>query len=203
VGLGQAAAIDGNYREALGFYLKALDALPKVNEAVFQKLRAGREFQIGTAYQGLAGEFPGEASRYLAAAEQAYRKAIELYPEYEDPRLNLAAILIGEGRLAEAIDQCTFVIQRNPQSVSAHINLGNAYYARHQFDAAMTAYRKALDLDPQNAGAMASIAAILAQSGHVDEAISLLHQALKIDPNNALARRNLAAAMAISAQTRP
>jgi len=203
VGVGQCAAIAGDYPRALEMYLKALDSTRVSNEPVFQRLRAGREFQVGTAYQSLAGEFPARAAEYFSQAEQAYLSAIELYPEYEDPRTNLASILVTERRYAEAIQQCQAVLEENPESFSARMNMGNAYYARGELDLALPQYRQALALEPDNANAMASIGAILAQQGQVDQGIAMLREALKIDPNNPLSQQDLLAALSKASQSKP
>jgi tetratricopeptide (TPR) repeat protein len=179
-------------------YQKAIDASPVSSEPVIRHAEAGYEFQLGTAYEGLAGEFPSQAGQYLTNAEAAYRRAIELFPAYEIPRTNLAAMMVDQRRYSEAVEQCRAVLNENPESFSAHMNLGRAFYAQGQLDSALTEYQNALDLDPQSSNAMASIGGILAQTGQLDRGIAMLQEALKIDPNNTIARQNLLAAMAKS-----
>jgi tetratricopeptide (TPR) repeat protein len=196
VGLGQSFAIEGNFAAARDMYLKAIDATPASSEPVFQRLRAGREFQLGTAYQGLAGQSKGAATaqHYRLQAMRAYQRAIDLFPEYEDPRTNLAVLLIEENRIPEAIEQCEIVLGKDPESVSAHKNLGSAFYAQGRLDAAMGEYRRVLEIDPENADAMASVGAILAREGQIEAGIAMLKKALAIDPDNAVAKQNLLAA---------
>ena len=177
-------------------YQKAIDTSPVSGEPVIRHAQAGYEFQLGTAYEGLAGEFPTHAGQYLSKAEEAYRRAIELYPEYEIPRTNLAAMLVDQRRYAEAIDQCRAVLDENPESFSAHMNLGRVFYAQGQLDSVLAEYQIALELDPQSSNAMASVGGILWQSGQIDRGIEMLQEAIKIDPGNAIARQNLLAAMA-------
>jgi tetratricopeptide (TPR) repeat protein len=205
VGLGQCFAIEGNFAAARDMYLKAIAATPDSPEPVFQRLRAGKEFQLGTAYQGLSRQATSAvmARQYRLAATQAYQRAIDLFPEYEDPRTNLAVLLIDENKLSEAIEQCQIVLNEDPESASAHTNLGKAFYAQGKLDAALAEYRRVLEFDPENADAMASVGAILAQQGHVDAGIAMLQNALTIDPHNATAMRNLLAAMNERARSRP
>ncbi|MGD0140467.1 MAG: tetratricopeptide repeat protein [Tepidisphaeraceae bacterium] len=188
VGLGQCFAMQGDFSTARDMYLKAIDATPVSSEPVFQRMLAGRYFQLGTAYQGLAGE-------YLAKAEESYRRAIDLFPEYEDARKNLAVVFIDQKRYPEAIEQCRAILEQNPESVSGHTNLGTAYYQQGRLDLALEEYQRVLELEPENVGALASAGAILAQQGQVDEGIEMLQKALKIDPNNAMAQQDLLAAM--------
>jgi len=202
VGLGQCFAMQGDFSTARDMYLKALDAAPVSSEPVFRKMLAGREFQLGTAYDGLAREFPAKSGEYLAKAEESYRRAIDLFPEYEDARKNLAVTFIDQKRYSEAIEQCHTILEQNPDSVSGHTNLGTAYYKQGRLDLALQEYQRVLELEPENAGAMASAGAILAQQGHVDAGIEMLQKALKIDPNNAMARQDLLAAMNERARAR-
>ncbi|MGD0388445.1 MAG: tetratricopeptide repeat protein [Tepidisphaeraceae bacterium] len=195
VGLGQCFAMQGDFSTARDMYLKALAATPVSSEPVFQRMLAGRYFQLGTAYQGLAGE-------YLAKAEESYRRAIDLFPEYEDARKNLALVFIDQKRYPEAIEQCQAILDQNPDSVSAHTNLGTAYYEQGRLDLALQEYQFVLELEPENVGALASSGAILAQQGHVDAGIEMLQKALKIDPNNAMAQQDLLAAMNARARAR-
>jgi tetratricopeptide (TPR) repeat protein len=195
VGLGQCFAMQGDFSTARDMYLKALAATPVSSEPVFQRMLAGRYFQLGTAYQGLGGE-------YLAKAEESYRRAIDLFPEYEDARKNLAVVFIDQERYPEAIEQCRIILAQNPDSVGGHTNLGTAYYEQGRLDLALQEYQRVLELEPENVGAMASAGAILAQQGHVDAGIEMLQRALKIDPNNAMARQDLLAAMNERARAR-
>jgi protein O-mannosyl-transferase len=205
VGLGQCFAIQGDYKSALEMYQKALRDTPESSEPVFQHMRAGREFQLGTAYQALAEQAanPALAHEYRRKAIDAYQSAIHLFPQYEDPRLNLAVVLADEKLFPQAIEQCRIVLNADPQSAAAHMNLGVAYYLHNQFDPALTQFRDVLDLEPKNPNAMANIGAILVQQRRVDDGIAILESALNIDPNNALAHRNLLAALKKLSQTRP
>jgi protein O-mannosyl-transferase len=196
IGLGECYVMEGDYFTARDLYQKAIDATPDSNEPVFRHNKAGEEFQLGTAYQSLIGEFPEKAAEYFSKAEGAYKRAIELFPEYESAHTNLASMLVDQRRYSEAIQQCRAVVAENPESISAHMNMGRAFYAEGQLDSALTEYRSALEFEPGNANAMASVGSILARQGQIDRGIAMLDEALKIDPHNAIALQSLAAAMA-------
>jgi tetratricopeptide (TPR) repeat protein len=197
VGLGQCFAREGDFETARDMYLKAIALVPGSDEPVFRRMLAGREFELGTAYEGLTREFPTMVADYRADALGAYRRAIELYPEYEDPRVNLSMLLHDAGRDEEAIEQCRAILAYDPESVAAHTNLGQIFYFEGKLDESLAEYRAVLKIDGENVGAMASAAAILAQQGQVDEAIDMLKKAHAIDPENALVNQDLAAAMAM------
>jgi tetratricopeptide (TPR) repeat protein len=195
VGLGQCFAAQGDYQTARDMYLKALAKTPYSSETVLRRLRAGNEFHLGTAYQALAAHAPNPAlaHEYRLQAIDAYQQAIHLFPQYEDPRLNLAGVLIDEGRIPEAIDQCQFILNNDPNDVATLNMLGTACYAQHRLDEAQAQFEKALRLDPQNVNALSTLAAVIAQRGQIDRAIELLNQALTVDPNSPLAHQYLLA----------
>ncbi len=198
VGLGQCFAIEGNYSTARDMYLKALDATPRSAETVFQRLRAAGNFNSARRTRGWPASRPATRPRpaqYRTQAMLAYRKAIQLFPEYEPPRTNLAVVLIQENQIPQAIEQCRIVLAEDPESVGAHTNLGKAFYAQGRLAEALAQYQRVLEIDPENVDAMASVGAILAQQGQLDAGIAILQKALIIDPDNAMAQRNLLAAL--------
>ncbi len=60
----------------------------------------------------------------LAGAERQYRKALSLYADYDDARVNLAGVLIARGERAEARANLEAVLARNPGHPTALANLG-------------------------------------------------------------------------------
>jgi protein O-mannosyl-transferase len=193
VGMGQCYAMANDYVTALQCYQKALAGTSNSPDEYSHQFRSGREFQVGTAYQGLAAEFPEKSAEYLSLAEATYRQAIADYPEYEDANDNLAIVLCDEKRYPEAIAQCNRCIELYPDSIDGYTNLGMVNFQAGQLDQALTAYQEVLKIDPENSQAMASIGGILAQMGKLDEAIEILRETLRVDPDNKLAQEDLAA----------
>jgi len=60
----------------------------------------------------------------LEGAEKSYREALDLYPEYDDARVNLAGTLIRRGELEEARSLIEDVLSRNQDHPVARSNLG-------------------------------------------------------------------------------
>lgn len=95
-------------------------------------------FQGGLAYSAL-----GERR----AAEDAYRKAVQLSPEHLKARYNLGILLIaGKGDLQEARSQFEWVVKREPNHAEAFFNLGRIAYREKDHDGALREYRRALEL---------------------------------------------------------
>ncbi|MDP2422839.1 MAG: hypothetical protein U1C46_03785 [Bacteroidales bacterium] len=60
-------------------------------------------FAVGTIYDQLKNSHPDDAANYLAKAEKAYMKSIELQSDYFDPIYNLGALYVNEA--AQIIDK--------------------------------------------------------------------------------------------------
>lgn len=58
----------------------------------------------------------------LEGAEEKYRKALGIYPEYDDAAVNLSALLIRKGKADEAIELLDGVLERRPDYASAREN---------------------------------------------------------------------------------
>jgi adenylate cyclase len=69
-----------------------------------------------------------------------------------------------------------------PDLPSLHNFLGSIYLTRKDYDRAMAAKRKAIELDPNNPNYLASTARALYYMGDYDEAISMIKQAMRLDP---------------------
>jgi tetratricopeptide (TPR) repeat protein len=195
VGVGHCYAHQGDFVRAREMYQKALDGLQTTDDPVSRHYRAGRLLELGTAYQGLATEFPGQSAQYLSQAEAAYRDAIDLFPEYEDLHGNLAIVLADEKKYADAVDECRRILELNPDSVGARINMGAIYFDQGRLPESLDAYRDVLNVEPNNTSALTSIGGILGMMGRYDEAIGYFQQVLRIDPNNQIAKRNLGIAL--------
>jgi TolB-like protein/Tfp pilus assembly protein PilF len=79
-----------------------------------------------------------------------------------------------------------------PKLPDAHIALGYCeYYGKQDYEAALTAFRRALTERPNDADAMAAIAYVLRRQGRFDDAIHSLENALERDPRNTNIAYNL------------
>ena len=176
-------------------YQKAVDATPVSSEPVIRHAEAGYEFQLGTAYEGLAGEFPARPANIFPKPRRRTAGPSNYFPHTKSrvrtwrPCWSISGDIPRRSSNAGRCSTKSRIVRR-------HMNLGRAFYAQGQLDSALTEYQSALDLDPQSSNAMASIGGILAQTGQIDRGIVMLQEALKIDPNNTIARQNLLAAMA-------
>lgn len=142
----------------MGEWAKAVDMLSKAVE--LDGSNAEFFFWLGSAYYA-QGDFRNDKEDFWHSG-QNFRQAIEM--GYSNPTsifmlgnslLHRGIFLISTNRDAEAtehlkaaITQYQSVIKQQPDASNAFLNLGLAYYSLKKFDDALTAIRKAIELEP-------------------------------------------------------
>src|SRR5262245_9693015 len=100
--------------------------------------------EIGPLYvQGVAARLAGRWS----AAESAFRRVTEGWPDTLDAWLELTWALASLGRLDEAIAAARRGVERGPESAAAHGNLANALLQSGRPEEALPPADRALELD--------------------------------------------------------
>ena len=132
-------------------------------------------------YLGLVNDQIGNK----AEAEKNYRKALELQPDLEESAVNLAAILVENGKYDEAASLMKTSIAKNPKSAALQVNLGMALSGKNDVDGASKAFEEAIKLEPNNGIHLVTYAGHLARNNKKDEALTKLKQAEKISANDA------------------
>ncbi|MGD8394141.1 MAG: tetratricopeptide repeat protein [Candidatus Eiseniibacteriota bacterium] len=114
-----------------------------------------------TLWRDVTRKSPGKARGYnnlglalaargrLAAAEKAYRRAIELDPDYVYARVNLGQLYGTTGRPEQALELFEEAVAIDPEHVAALNNLGTARWTLGDLAGAEAAYRQALAVAPQ------------------------------------------------------
>ena len=105
-------------------------------------------------------------------ARAAFRKAIELAPEWEVPHQALAGSLLYQEPkdLAAGQEHLEKAVVLAPDNVEVQIDLGDAYRLRNQLEEARQAYRQAIDLDPKSADPYLALGRVNTLLGNYDEA---------------------------------
>lgn len=106
-------------------------------------------------------------------AEQAYREAMRLAPDFVDPYLNLGVLLIDDGRGADAVALYRRAIQRGHADALLYFNLGVAYEDLGQPGQALDCYETSIHLAPEMADAHYNAARLHEQRGDARQAIRL------------------------------
>ena len=74
--------------------------------------------------------------------------------------------------------------EEHPEDKQVRIVLGNSYYDMGRFNAAVSWYQQALDLDPDNLNVRTDLGTAQLYQGKVSEAIETYQVCLKLDPNH-------------------
>lgn len=82
----------------------------------------------------------------LADAERCYRQLIAASPGYAEPHSRLGAVLMRQGKTAEAVAEIERAVALNPDMFAAYGNLAQAYMAAGQGERAAAAACRALEL---------------------------------------------------------
>jgi predicted Zn-dependent protease len=106
-----------------------------------------------------------------AAAEQAYREAIRLAPDYVDPYLNLGVILCDAGRCGDAVALYRQAIEHSPDEPLFHFNMAIALEDAQRIDEALASYERCMALSPDFADAHYNAARLHERLGHATKAI--------------------------------
>ena len=130
----------------------------------------------------------------LDAAEQGYRRAIELDPSYATALHWLGMFLQAtSGRLAEAVDSLEQAIELDPLSPPIIADVGLAHAFRENFDAAAMYCRRALSLDAHFHRPYWFLGLTSAWSGNFKAAEDALKKGLELCPGAAFRSRLLGA----------
>jgi len=157
--------------------------------------RAANNYGVALLRSGRASE----------AAKQ-FRAALQIDPDFAEPREHLGDALCQEGndllqsgRAAEAITCLSEALQIRPDLAEAHNDMGSALSALPgRTSEAIAQFEEAVRLKPAYAGAQNNLGNLLARAGRLDEAVPHFNEALRLDPNLAGAHTNLGIALAQS-----
>ncbi len=108
-----------------------------VNNSLVQNTGANEYFQ-----QGL--NFAAEQNR--ASAEAAFRRVIQIDPNFAEAYANLGSILANQNKLAEALPNFETAIRLKPNVPEFHYMLGQVLYAQNKKADAVASVKKARDL---------------------------------------------------------
>ena len=129
--------------------------------------------QAASAYDWYAHADDVEASD-PAAAEDAYRRAIELDPGLVEAHLNLGRLLHAGGAVREALDEYRAALDIGGDDAITWFNIGVASHDLGDADAAIRAYERALELSPRFSDARYNLASLHEERGDVSLALQHL-----------------------------
>jgi tetratricopeptide (TPR) repeat protein len=119
----------------------------------------------------------------IDAALSAYSRAIALAPSRLDFRLNRAIVLLDAGRAEQALGDAEYLRSQPKTDARILTVAGQIYRSAKNFDAAQTAFRRALELEPERATALLGLGELLLEEGDPETLVPLqkLHLILPND----------------------
>jgi tetratricopeptide (TPR) repeat protein len=162
-----------NYYTALPFFsdVAPAEVLPKARAALVQALDLDEtlaEAHAANAYIRAYYEWDWRA------AEQEFRRALELRPNYADAYFSYSRFLASRHRLDEAIAQLGRAVELDPLSVSLQANRALLDYFAGRYDAAGSRLRESLASDSTDVLVRWALALVAEQQGRPNEAIAIL-----------------------------
>ena len=85
---------------------------------------------------------------------------------------------------AQRIAEAEKIVAANPKNLSAWISLGNDYFDTEQFQKAIHAYSKALEIQPDNPNILTDQGVMYRKVGWYDKALANFEKAQKLDPRH-------------------
>ncbi len=184
----QAVALDPSYAPAhtgLSLYYSWAaanaifppDVWPLAEEYVRKSLNL--DDTLPEAYNALAA-VEIYYKRNWAASERAFRRGMELDPNFGDLHAHYGMCLAYLGRFDEAIAQTERAMQLDPFFPGTNVHYGRLFFFSRQYDRAAAQLAKTLDLYPDNAVAHEYFGDVCAKRGMPHEAITHWCSALSI-----------------------
>jgi len=113
-------------------------------------------------------------------AEENYRQALEVDPNFEAAHFDLGNVFARQGKLDEAKEQYQETLKVAPDFAEAHNNLGNVLAAQGNLENAIQHFRQALRLGLTHSETHFNLGNALAKQGHLKEAIEHFREAVRI-----------------------
>ena len=170
------AEIDGQYEEARGFLLKAIEQDPDsayLHAKMAAVLRVLKQEQGALEYalKSVALEPGNVESRALLAeiysqvkddeaAINEYRRILEMEPQQKRARLILTTLLIRKGQYKAALEELNRLLQDDPNLVIAYYYRGRVYLEMGNHPEAEKAYLEALKLNESMEPALFDLGAL-------------------------------------------
>jgi len=156
--------------------LRPLDAMPRARTAALRSLELDPGLAEGHCWAGVV--------TFLfdwdwGAAEAAFRRAIELRPDYSLAHTWYAVFLMARGRHDEAIARSEHAAELDPLAFSIQALLGQCLYFARRYDEALERHRATLELDPGNLRAWLWSARSYRRVGRLDEASRMVEAAIE------------------------
>ena len=171
VGLADAQILAITYAEA-----PAKEAMARARDAL---LRARALDENDAAVHAWLGVVLAEHDWNWSGAEEAFRRAVELNPNFASAHKLYSEYLSYVGRFKQAIAEAQLARRLDPLSVVTNAHVGLVLYRARQYEAALDALQRAVELDPDHPLPYLPRGLALSMLGRHDEAVTALEKGLE------------------------
>lgn len=116
-------------------------------------------------------------SKEYAAAEEGFRKALELNRNSAPVNQSYAVLLLVLGRMPEAVQQIQRAHELDPLNITTSALVANLLFFARRYDEALTQIRKVLEVEPNFALAHSFLGRILIEKGMLREGVAEVRKA--------------------------
>ena len=172
------------------------EAIRMADESIRLAPESAHGFRLRSiSLSSLARTLPqGERSQLGWEAVGSASEAARLAPHDPNSHLALAQGLALTGDLRQADQAVQEVLRLAPKSAASWVTASLVALAAKNWNAAISASRRALEIEPENYAALNNLGVALRASGHSREGTRVLAEAARANPNARTARQNLSRA---------
>jgi tetratricopeptide (TPR) repeat protein len=145
--------------------------------------------ETAATYQNLGGVL-AELKRY-SEAEQAFRSAARMRPDWLFPHLDLAKLLAGQDRLDEALENADRAVAAAPDSARAASIRGQILIGLGRREEGSASLRRAVELDDKTAAWHLALGRALREAAELPEAAKCLRRGVELDPQDVMGQEML------------
>jgi len=167
------------------------DFMPKAKAAAMRALELD---------DSLAGAHVALGKSGADNAEQEFRRAIELNPNYAEAHDALCTFLTFQKRFDDAITEGKKAQELDPSSSIVTTNLGRTYAFARRLDEAIEMFRRAHEMDPTLFVPLGYLGFAQTLKGQYTEAIATFRKAIEVSDGSPNAKSHLAYALAKAGQ---
>ena len=175
----------------------AVESFHKAKAAARQAVRI--EPELGEGYASLAHVRLHDWD--WVGLESEFRRSMELDPGYAIAHYWYAEYLMAMGRTAEALARVQHSWELDPLSSVINASVGMIHYLAHDYDGALMALRRGLEVDPTHYVSHLRVGLVCLQKNLASEAIDAMRQAVTHSGGSTEALAALAQAYAVAGDT--
>jgi len=156
---------------------------PVTVETILTDIKEANPSDREERFRRAAGQ-PGRLLRYDGLAKTLEASEVERRFQYAD-------WLQTHGFIANAIEQYSEILQLNPDSAKAQIDLGSALVATGKLEGAEAALKKAIEIEPKSSRAHLRLGSLYLKRGQRKMALEHLQRAEELSPEDVSIVNNL------------